>query len=275
MEENPDAEWLRNAVAAAERGDVDAQKELAEISGRRIEEIGMESLDGAASEGNSWALLLIGRAYDWNREACGNAGPATSAYADSAAKGNPYAMAALAEHYEKGDGKTRSLYNAYLLHRKAASAGLKSSAEWLDAKGGDAENLGRIIGGSEEGDAESRYLLALEYERGEYVERSPDKALALLMAAAGQGHEEAAFRAAETLIGGMETPAFRGIGICMLAALAENGNGKAQSRIRSMTPFDLAGCDCEDLRGLAAEGSSWAAEIVSVIDGKDPDEHFS
>lgn len=275
MERITDAESLKDAVRAAENGDGKAQKELAGIAGRELERIGMESLDSLAAEENSWALLLIGRAYEESREIDGDFGTAITAYEDSAAKGNPYAMAALARLYEKGDGRTKSLYNAYLLHKKAASEGLSSSVEWLKMHGEDAEELGRIIDGSEKGDADSRYRLALEYEKGERIERSATKALALMTTAASQGHEEVALHAADMFLEGLGNPAFRGIGICMLATLAENGCEKAQKKIRSMTPFDLSECDGEDLRRLASKGSSWAEAIVSMIDGEEPDEHFS
>ena len=269
MEVNPDREWLMNAVCAAESGDGPAQKELAEIPGRKLEEIGMEPLETLAEKGNSWAEFLVGRVLDGRRETGGNAEPAIAAYTDSAGKGNPYSMAALAEHYEKGDGRTKSIYNAYLLHRKAAEKGLSSSEKWLEKNGAKAEEIGRLADGAGRGDPESMYRLALEHDRGTYVEYSPEKTMALLMEAADMGHEDAALCAAERFIGGIGIPEHRELGICMLAALAENGSEKAQNRIRSMTPYDMAECDGNSLRNMAAGGSAWAADIVSMICGKD------
>ncbi len=135
MDKESDRKWLMETVRRAESGDKAAMEALDGMPGRRIEEIGTRAIDRLAAEGSSWALLLLGRVFEQRGQTDDDTYTAIRLYENAADKMNPYAMAALARIFERGDCVVRSFHNAYLHYRKAASLGCPSAIEWMEKNG--------------------------------------------------------------------------------------------------------------------------------------------
>ncbi len=135
MEKESDIRWLNETVRRAESGDMAAMEALDGLSGRRIEEMGAPALDRLATEGGSWALLLMGRALYEGAQSERDSEVAARLYEDSADMGNPYAMTALARIFENGGCRGRSLREAYALYRRAASMGCPPAERWMEENG--------------------------------------------------------------------------------------------------------------------------------------------
>jgi len=136
MDKESDRKWLMETVRRADAGDRAAMEVLNGISGRRIEEIGTRSMDRLASEGSSWALILLGRIFEQRGQTEDDLFLAMRLYEDAAEKRNPYAMVALAKIFERGDCIVKSFHNAYLQYERAASLRCPEAIEWM-AKNGE------------------------------------------------------------------------------------------------------------------------------------------
>ncbi len=64
---------------------------------------------------------------------------------------------------------------------------------------------------------------------------------------------------------GKGVPANRGLALRILVLMADNGDLEAQDAIRSMTDYELADCDGEELRSADFPEESWGREVMERI----------
>ncbi len=71
---------------------------------------------------------------------------------------------------------------------------------------------------------------------------------------------------AECLMEGRGVPSDRETALRILILLADYGMLEAQDALRSMTDYDLAECDGDDLRASDFPEDSWGKEIMGRIE---------
>ena len=75
-------------------------------------------------------------------------------------------------------------------------------------------------------------------------------------------------KTAECLMSGDGVPADPELALTILILLADDGSVDAQDVLRSMTAYDLAECDGEDLRKSEAVEGPWGRETLERIDAR-------
>jgi len=83
--------------------------------------------------------------------------------------------------------------------------------------------------------------------------------------AALKGHERSALKMAECLMEGKGVPADQETALRILILLADDGLLEAQDVLRSMTDYDLAECDGDELRASDFPEDSWGKEVMERI----------
>ena len=88
----------------------------------------------------------------------------------------------------------------------------------------------------------------------------------MFLMSALKGNERSAMKVAECLMEGRGAPTDSELALRMLIALADGGVVEAQESLRSMTDYDLASCDGEDLRSSGFPEGSWGRRVMERID---------
>jgi len=171
------AKWLRKAI---EQGHVSASGKL-----RHLEDV--KRLRKAAEQGDAFAQFNLGLQYEADWGITKNEAEAVKWYRKAAEQGNAAAQFGLGTMYFHGRGVARDSAEAMKWYRKAAAQGYEYAQRALN----DAEAVKQLRKVAEQGDAQSQYLVGLDYISGNRVAKDDAEGKKWLRKAAEQGHKKA------------------------------------------------------------------------------------